>query len=55
MNFGDPNRSSAMKKLCGSTHWEVVKTINGAQSYCMKEESRVEGPYEFGVRPKVLQ
>lgn len=32
-------------------HIEIIKINNGADKYCLKEDTRVEGPYEFGVRP----
>lgn len=32
-------------------HIEVVKHNNGADNYCMKEDTRVEGPWEFGTKP----
>jgi len=32
-------------------HIEVVKINNGADNYCLKEETRIEGPFEFGNRP----
>jgi len=47
----DRKRITAMKKLCAHTHWEPVGKDNGASSYAMKEETRVEGPWEFGSRP----
>ena len=40
-----------MKKICKYTHWEPVKKDNGAADYCMKEETRLEGPWIFGERP----
>lgn len=30
---------------------EPVKRNNGADDYCMKEDTRVEGPWEFGEKP----
>jgi len=24
---------------------------NGAAAYCMKEDTRLEGPWEFGIKP----
>ena len=44
-------RITAMKKVCKYTHWEPVKKDNGAADYCMKEDTRVEGPWTFGERP----
>lgn len=40
-----------LKKHCARSHFEVVKVNNGADEYCNKEETRVEGPWTFGVRP----
>ncbi len=40
-----------MKKLDQRVHWEPVRVNNGADAYCMKEDTRQEGPWEFGVRP----
>ncbi len=42
---------SALKKRCSRAHWEPVVRDNGASPYCMKEETRVEGPWEFGEEP----
>lgn len=39
-----------MKKICPRTHWEPVKCDKGFD-YCMKEETRAAGPWEFGERP----
>lgn len=40
-----------MKKLCPHSHWETVTKDNGASSYCMKEDTRLDGPWEFGTKP----
>lgn len=40
-----------MKKLHAQIHWEPVKNQKGAQKYVMKEETRLDGPWEFGVKP----
>lgn len=39
-----------MKKASPRAHWEPVKVNNGADKYCMKDETRVEGPFEFGIK-----
>lgn len=44
-----------MKKINSHVHWEVVKINKAAISYVMKEDTRLEGPFEFGERPKVNQ
>ncbi len=33
-------------------HLDAVAVDNGAASYCMKEATRVEGPWEFGTPPQ---
>jgi len=42
---------SALTKLSPKSHFERVKINNGADDYCMKEDTRVEGPWEFGKKP----
>lgn len=44
-------RLTAMKKKDPHAHFEIVKKDNGASAYCLKEETRVDGPWEFGKRP----
>lgn len=51
LNFEKPTRVSALKKHCSKSHFETVVINNGAHSYCMKEETRIDGPWEFGVKP----
>lgn len=51
MNFKNSVRPSLIKKLNNKLHIEVVKINNGAHDYCMKEDTRLEGPFEFGTRP----
>jgi len=47
VNFEKANkkRLSGLKKICPKSHWEIVKINNGAHDYCMKEDTRVEGPW----------
>lgn len=40
-----------MHKYDKRVHIEVVKVNNGADDYCLKEDTRVDGPWEFGVKP----
>lgn len=42
---------SALKKHCGSAKFVPVRVDNGASSYCLKEDTRIEGPWEFGTKP----
>jgi hypothetical protein len=44
-------RITAMKKVCPHTHWATVGQDNGASDYAMKEDTRLEGPWEFGEKP----
>lgn len=47
-------RVTQLKKHCSISHFEAVKVNNGADSYCNKVETRVEGPWTFGVKPARL-
>lgn len=51
LNFSTPKKLTALKKHCGHSHFSVVKMDNGAEKYCMKEDTRLEGPWSFGVKP----
>jgi len=44
-------RLSALKKHCSKAHFEPVKVDNGAAAYCQKEDTRLDGPWEFGTKP----
>lgn len=46
-----PDRLSAMKRMDPRAHFEPVKFDNGASEYCMKTETRLEGPIELGEKP----
>lgn len=53
--FGkDQKRLTALKKICPHSHFEAVRINNGADDYCMKEDTRIEGPWSFGVKPARL-
>lgn len=43
---------SLKKNVCSKSHFEPVIINNGADEYCMKDDTRIEGPWEFGVKPK---
>ncbi len=44
-------RLAAMKKLCSKSHFEVIKCLDESIDYVQKEDTRVEGPWSFGIRP----
>lgn len=46
-------RTELSKKYFGSLgiHCELVTKDNGASAYSLKEETRVDGPVEFGINP----
>lgn len=45
-----------MKKIDSTAHWEGAKDPHASRAYCQKEDTRMEGPWEFGEcnkgRPK---
>jgi hypothetical protein len=41
-------RLTALKKIFPTAHWEIARNPEEAAAYCKKEDSRVEGPWEFG-------
>jgi Putative viral replication protein. len=51
LNFENSVRLSQLKKHCPKSHFEPVGKDNGASAYAMKEDTRVEGPWEFGLKP----
>lgn len=51
MNWKTQVRPAHIKKVDNRLHIEIVKINNGAHDYCMKEDTRVEGPWEFGIKP----
>lgn len=51
VNFSKPHRLAALKKICGKSHFTPVSRDNGASDYCLKEETRVAGPLELGIKP----
>ncbi len=49
LEFSQPKTLFALKVLEPRGHWEARKGTRGqARKYCMKEESRIEGPWELG-------
>ncbi len=37
--------------MCSKATYKPVTFDNGASTYCLKEATRIEGPWEFGIRP----
>lgn len=53
--FNNPCRFGKIKEIlkCESAHLEKTKgTPQQAWDYCCKEESRIDGPWTYGDRPK---
>jgi len=51
LNYKNPIRVTAIQKYDKQLHIEIVKEDRGASRYCLKEDTRVEGPWEYGERP----
>lgn len=44
---------TAVKKIHKTAHWENrMGTHKEAKDYCMKEDTRMEGPWEYGQEPR---
>lgn len=47
--LGTKKRLTQMKKLDADAHWEPMQgTMAQCKQYCTKEETRIEGPWEYG-------
>lgn len=53
--FDKKQRLSGCKKLNPTAHWEVSRAHVQAIQYCKKVETRVLGPFEYGVPPQEKQ
>lgn len=51
INFKGATRPSKIQKIDKQLHIEAVKVNNGADDYCLKEDTRIDGPWEFGQKP----
>lgn len=51
---GKRTRVPSVKKQFPTAHIEVSKNAFNAWTYCGKEDTRVEGPVEYGVPPAQL-
>lgn len=50
-NWSNKIRFGALKRYAPTVNLREVKIDNGVRDYCMKEETRVAGPWEFGKIP----
>lgn len=50
--YKNPRTFTAMKKKYPRAHIEVCIDTEALIEYCGKPESRVRGPYEFGIKPE---
>lgn len=49
IEFSKPIRFNALKRLEPRCHWEARKgSRDQARDYCMKEDGRIAGPWEYG-------
>jgi hypothetical protein len=51
LNFENSVNPKKINKIDPKAHVIPVHKDNGASTYCLKEETRIEGPYEFGEMP----
>lgn len=51
INFKSNSRLAAIQKVDKHLHGVHVHVNNGADDYCMKPDTRVLGPFEFGTKP----
>jgi len=51
INYGSGKTLSSIKKYCSKMHIEVCRDADSSQRYCLKELTRVAGPWEFGNKP----
>ena len=50
VEFDRPKRLSAVRRILNAAHWEPRRaTRDEARAYCMKLETRIDGPYESGI------
>ena len=54
-NFRIPRRLAHYKKYLPQAHCEPVLVDNGVDKYCMKQETRVDGPWEYGEKPILIE
>jgi len=50
--FPDPISFKSVKKLLPKCHLEPCVDIQSSIKYCSKEDTRIDGPWEKGIRPR---
>lgn len=50
--MGTKKTLAFFKKKCKFSNFQIVTQNNGADVYCEKDDTRVEGPWSFGIRPQ---
>lgn len=51
INFKSKARFAKIKKFDTRLHIQPVGMDNGASDYCLKKDTRVAGPWQFGEKP----
>lgn len=51
-NYESSVRQTWLKAYCSKANLTIVRVNNGADTYCMKTDTRVDGPWQFGEKPK---
>jgi hypothetical protein len=51
MNFTNQKRLNEVTKILPGCHAEPARDMAAAIKYCSKEETRIEGPWEYGTSP----
>lgn len=51
VNYSDAKAVTALHRYSSKTHWEVCRNAADSERYCLKEDTRVEGPWTFGEYP----
>lgn len=54
LSFKTNKRLAALKKVCQYSHFEPCHYSGGAERYCLKEDTRIDGPWQEGVMPARL-
>lgn len=51
MNLKTPQALSYVRKIEARSHWELCRNSTASEKYVLKDDTRVDGPWEFGTRP----